>query len=309
MAIPIPKLDQVDLRLLRVFATIVDCGGFSSAQVELGIGQSTVSSHMSDLEAKLGVRLCDRGRSGFRLTETGRHVYEATQRVFRSLETFTSEVEALRGRLVGELHIGTIDNVITNIRFPLSSAIARFKRRQSAVSINIHVGTPHDIERAIVDGRLQLGLGTYTNRATGIEYFTLFRERLHLYCGRQHPVYEAAETLSDLNQLRQYEHVKRTYIPDSIHPFGELINATAQASNIEAIALLVLSGQFLGFLPAHYAERWVKSGAMRAVRPDTLIFFAEIELIARRNRARHSIVNAFIDDLIANVGEIPAAAE
>lgn len=305
----IPKLDQIDLRLLRVFATVVDCRGFSSAQVELGIGQSTISSHMADLEAKLGMRLCERGRGGFRLTENGREVYEASQRLFRSLETFTSEVEALRGRLVGELHLGTIDNIITNERFRLSDAIARFKSRESAVRINIHVGTPTDIERAVIDGRLQLGLGGYTNRASGIEYIRLFDERQNLYCARRHPLFDVAADLDDLRRLRAYEHVKRSYVPDSIHPFSEYMNATAQAANIEALALLILSGEFLGFLPTHYAERWVRTDAMRAIRPDHLHYDAQIELIVRRNRAQQSLVRVFIDDLRWVCEASPLAAE
>ena len=60
-------LHDVDLKLLRVFATIVKCGGFSAAQAALNAGQSTISEQMSHLETRLGVKLCQRGRSGFRL--------------------------------------------------------------------------------------------------------------------------------------------------------------------------------------------------------------------------------------------------
>ncbi len=305
----IPRLDQVDLRLLRVFATVVECRGFSAAQVELGVGQSTISSHMADLEAKLDIRLCERGRGGFRLTDNGREVYEAAQRLFRSLETFTSDVEAVRGRLVGELHIGTVDNLITNEDFRLSEAIARYKSRASSVRLTVHVGTPTDIERAVIDGRLQLGLGGYTNQASGIDYIKLFNDPQNLYCARSHALFEVADELSDLDRLRRFEHVKRGYVPDSDLPFGAYINATAQASNIEAIALLILSGRFIGFLPTHYARRWVAAGAMRAIRPDVLHYFAEVELIVKRNRAQHSLVDVFIDDLLFVCAGARAAAE
>ena len=62
------QLYDVDLKLLRVFETIVKCGGFSAAQAALNVGQSTISEQMTQLEARLGVKLCQRGRSGFRLT-------------------------------------------------------------------------------------------------------------------------------------------------------------------------------------------------------------------------------------------------
>ena len=61
------QLHDVDLKLLRVFATIVKCGGFSAAQAALNAGPSTISEQMSHLETRLGVKLCQRGRSGFHL--------------------------------------------------------------------------------------------------------------------------------------------------------------------------------------------------------------------------------------------------
>ncbi len=38
------QLRDLDLQLLRLFVTVVECGGFSAAQGELGIGQSTIST-------------------------------------------------------------------------------------------------------------------------------------------------------------------------------------------------------------------------------------------------------------------------
>lgn len=63
-------LSNINLRLLRVFVTMAERGGYSAAQSELNIGLSTISSHMTALEERLGVRLCGRGRGGFRLTNS-----------------------------------------------------------------------------------------------------------------------------------------------------------------------------------------------------------------------------------------------
>ena len=57
------NMSQVDIRLLNVFLTVVDCGGFTPAQIALNVSQSTLSSHMSALEARLDMRLCERGRA------------------------------------------------------------------------------------------------------------------------------------------------------------------------------------------------------------------------------------------------------
>ena len=84
------NLSESDIRLLKVFSKLVEAGGFSAAQIELNVSQSTISTHMTALEQRLGLRLCQRGRAGFRLTEKGQLIYQASQRLFASLEEFRS---------------------------------------------------------------------------------------------------------------------------------------------------------------------------------------------------------------------------
>ena len=90
------NLSESDIRLLRVFSAVVDAGGFSAAQIDLNVSQSTISTHMTALEQRLGVRLCERGRSGFRLTERGTLIYQAAQRLFSAIDEFRSDAGAAR---------------------------------------------------------------------------------------------------------------------------------------------------------------------------------------------------------------------
>ncbi|TNC71743.1 LysR family transcriptional regulator [Rubellimicrobium roseum] len=39
------RLDNIDIRLLRVFMALADAGGFAEAQVALNLSQSTLSTH------------------------------------------------------------------------------------------------------------------------------------------------------------------------------------------------------------------------------------------------------------------------
>lgn len=276
------NVSQVEVRLLRVFSTVVECGGFTPAQVAMNVSQSTISSQMATLEARLDMRLCERGRSGFRITQNGNRVYEAAQRLFRSIDSFSSEVEALRGRLTGELHIATVDSVATNPKFALSSALTKFTRRHGDVQISLHVATPAEIERAVVEGRHHIGIGGYTKQISAIEYTPLLPESQRLYCSNKHPLFDAGAGEIDESDLARYNFVKRPYVPDGHIPSAEFLNATAYAENMEAIAMLILSGGFIGFLPEHYAARWVASGEMITVLPDRMHYESELELILRK---------------------------
>ena len=67
----VARIADVDIRLLRVFLAVVESGGFSAAQTVLNVGIPTISLHMSELERRIGFRLCSRGSAGSIATASG----------------------------------------------------------------------------------------------------------------------------------------------------------------------------------------------------------------------------------------------
>ena len=106
--------EQADLKLLRIFLTIVEAGGFSAAQSDLNLSLSTISSYVTALETRLGFTLCKRGRGGFALTAEGQVVFEEAHRLFKSVAQYETKMRALRDKLSGTLTIGLTDNTITD---------------------------------------------------------------------------------------------------------------------------------------------------------------------------------------------------
>ncbi len=80
------RIADVDIRLLRVFLAVVESGGFSAAQTVLNVGIPTISLHMSELERRIGFRLCSRGSAGFQLSDRGKEVYEQTRALVATLD-------------------------------------------------------------------------------------------------------------------------------------------------------------------------------------------------------------------------------
>ncbi len=67
-----------DLKLLRIFVSVVRHQGFANAQQELNLSTSAISTYMSQLEAALGLVLCHRGRGGVSLTNKGQLFHQET---------------------------------------------------------------------------------------------------------------------------------------------------------------------------------------------------------------------------------------
>lgn len=293
----LPKLGDADIKLLRLFATIVEAGGFTAAQTQLNISQSRISGMMSELEARLGMRLCQRGRVGFRLTDKGQVVYAASRRLFAGLEEFRAEVGALRGRMVGELGIGVVDNTISNPDARLADAIGRFSARPNDVQVSIHIASPTDLEQAVLQGRMQVAIGAFHHHAAGLSYERLFMEEQTLYCGRGHPLFARAADRITLDDVAAASYADRGYMEGAKTRRPATLSASATAHHMESLALLVLSGAYIAYLPTHYAAPWVERGQMRPLMARELAYHSLFELATRKGAHRTLVLRTFLEDL------------
>ena len=292
------RLGQVDINLLHVFRAVVESGGFAAAQVVLNSTQPTISNQMAALETRLGMRLCERGRAGFRLTPQGKAVYDGALALFSAHDSFNKHVSALKGRVEGDLHIGVIDSTVTNAECPVVRALQRFNSRQVAVHLYLHVASPLDIEQRVIDGRIEVGIGCFPNRAPGLKYRKLFDERHELYCASSHPLFRRAGEAGP-DDLGEFEFVHRGYFPVNHAALPRGARITATVVTMEAVAILILTGRYLGYLPTHYAEHWTRQGLMRPVAATAAQHGAVFEVIHKRGVTLSLAAQAFLADLNA----------
>tara|TARA_Y100001960_G_scaffold15364_1_gene13926 strand:+ start:1558 stop:1914 length:357 start_codon:yes stop_codon:yes gene_type:complete len=99
---PVGQIGDYEIKQLKIFKVVADCGGFSAAETELNISRSTISIHISNLESRLNLILCRRGRAGFALTEEGVVVYEATVKLLGELEDFRNTINHLDIQVIGK---------------------------------------------------------------------------------------------------------------------------------------------------------------------------------------------------------------
>ena len=62
--------------------------------------------------------------------------------------------------------------------------------------------------------------------------------------------------------------------------------------------MLILSGNYIGFLPPHYAEAWVAPGLLRRLAPHRYRTLLGFQLITRRGTRVTRVVQALIDHLL-----------
>ena len=65
----------------RVFATVIEAGGFTAAAERLGLSRAATSKHVLQLEERLGARLLDRTTRRVSATAAGRRFYEQCRHI------------------------------------------------------------------------------------------------------------------------------------------------------------------------------------------------------------------------------------
>lgn len=278
------NLSDIDLKLLRVFCTIVECGGFTQAQSELNLSRSTVSTHMSNLETRLGFKLCNRGRAGFSLTARGQYVYDASRKMLDSVGEYHTQIAQLRERIVGEITIGVLDNLITNNDCKLNMAMRDVLNVPEDLRIILQIAPPDKIEQQLHRGQIEMAISPQSKQRKDVSQKPLFMEKQLLYCGRSHPLFDVNDKDITQELVSEQSFVRRGFVSD-LTPYSSVFKKPAHAvsQQMEGLAHFILSGLCVGFLPESYARHWVTSREMRAIKPSLFRFDVPICLSRLEN--------------------------
>lgn len=296
------QVRDADIHLLRVFVAVAECGGFAAAQDRLNVAASTISTQISNLETRLGFRLCDRGRAGFALTNQGEIVLTSTYKLLRDLGEFVSTVEATQDDLIGVIRIYMIDNILSHPEFRLSDALRILRAQHPHLQFEIRQMAPGRIDAALIKREADLAIGWFNSNMPSLQYDPLFQERHQIYCGAGHPLFDLAPDRVDPIVLEQSDWVARAYdLPQTIH-FGHPPMTTATAHYMEGVAYFLLAGTHVGYLPDHVAAQWVANGRLRPVLPDRYVHELPMSLAAREDIAGERRVHAVRQAILAAHG-------
>ncbi|SLN70249.1 HTH-type transcriptional regulator CysL [Roseovarius albus] len=263
----IRRLSDVDIRLVRIFMTVTEYGGFAASELELNIGRSTISRHVSDLETRIGLKLCHRGPSGFSLTPEGELVLAAASRLLNSIEGFQSEIDNIHAELTGTLRIGIFDQSSTNPNANVHRALKSFDELAKEVTLEIALAPPSNLESRVIDGSLDLAIVPIHQQSSQLQYLPLYEEHMALYCGTGHPLYnmDPETPLADL-MLSNHKYAGYAFNSPNMMAGQRLgIRRAARVQEEEALLLLIQSGAYLGFLATHVAEPFLLDGRLKSV--------------------------------------------
>lgn len=288
-----------DIKLLRVFKTVVESGGFSAAEVPLNLANSTICNYVADLEKRLDMRLCERGRSGFALTERGKMVYDATLELLGALEQFRQRVNVSHDRIMGDLHLGCAEHLMALQRDLLIEALKCYTKKAPDVRMRISTMMSDDVIPSVLEGRIQLGVTVLVNPIPNLESLYLFEEDMVLYCGKGHPLFDASPKNYSIESLQNYAFVEspRLQAGREVTPQMASWRKQAVAHHQEARAQLILTGHYLAYLPECLVEAWGMQGQVRPLFREQLSYRNTFYALYKLGAQKNPVVSAFLECL------------
>ena len=297
------QLGDADLRPLRVFKSVVECGGMAAAELDLNIALSTISRHVGTWRPGSGWCCAGAGAAVFALTPEGEQVYQAALGLLSATDAFRSRLHDIHRRLGGDLHIALFEKT-PRTRRPASRRRSRASSgRCPARGCIWHVGSIGTIERGVIDGQFHVGIIPEHRRSELLSYQALFDETMLLYAGQGHPWFgqrrpAGAGRICGGRPLAALGY----HSPNMELAHRHRLERSATASDQEAVATFIPVGRFRGF-PAGPLRRSLRAGRlMRAVAPEQLRYACRFLAIARQSPEPPRLTQAFHETLCAAHG-------
>ncbi|PKU24109.1 LysR family transcriptional regulator [Telmatospirillum siberiense] len=300
---------DVTFERLHTFVRVAERGNLSAVARELGVGQSTVTRHLRELEDALGVPLLSRTTRRVTLTDEGRRYYANSVQILRLVELAGDEARSTRGAPAGTIRIScTAAFGVMHV----SRMIFAFQDRYPDIEVDLGLTDEFvDLVRNGVDIALRLGPLTDSSmklRALGRSRRLLVAAPDYL-AARGAPV--VPQDLSGLEGIRMSNVAGSDVLalrgPQGEHysvPFGGRLRVD---HGLAARAALV-AGR--GIAPTHHwlVDDLLATGRLIPILPDYSLPSVPLNMLIVPERAGIARVRLLVDFLAEQIGRIPGIA-
>ena len=160
---------------LKVFQSVAKNLSFTKASQELFVSQPAITKHIQELETCYQARLFERQGNKISLTEAGKLLLEHSERILDAYKRLEYEMHLLHDDYIGELRLGASTTIAQYVLPPL---LASFIRKFPQVNLSLLNGNSREIETALQEHRIDLGLVEGIYRLPNLKYTTFLDDEL-----------------------------------------------------------------------------------------------------------------------------------
>lgn len=242
----------MEFRHLQTFQAIAQEGSFLKAAEKLQYAQSTITLHIQQLEAELGVKLFSRRGKRTELTIAGRTLRDHADQLLHRAANLQQTMTDLVAGEAGHLRIGSIEPV-ASVHLP--AILVQFCHEHPKVRLTLEVGVTQVISQRVATGLLDLAICSPPAANLGLTFELLFQDPIALLIPENHRLATVDEIsiplLADERLILTEEHcpyrniLEKALLPHGINPFSGI-----EIVSLEALKQLVKHGLGIGIMPA-----------------------------------------------------------
>lgn len=241
----------MEFRHLQTFQAIAQQGSFLKAAEKLQYAQSTITLHIQQLEAELGVKLFSRRGKRTELTIAGRTLRDHADQLLHRAANLQQTMTDLVAGEAGHLRIGSIEPV-ASVHLP--AILVQFCHEHPKVRLTLEVGITQVISQRVATGSLDLGICSPPNANQDLTFDLLFQDPISLLIPETHQLATLDEIPASLlveeRLILTEEHcpyrniLEKALLSHGINPFSGI-----EVMSLEALKQMVRYGLGIGIMP------------------------------------------------------------
>lgn len=179
---------------LKVFHTVAKRLSFTKAATDLFITQPAVTKHIKELELSFKVQLFERRGNNIKLTRQGEALLQYSEQLFSIYRKIEFELNSFSHNYKGTLKVGASSTINQYI---IPSALAEFHKKYKDVTIKLMNGNSQQIETALLNNDIDLGIVEGKSKTKGIKYTEFVKDEIVLVSNANHPLVRKSHLSAD----------------------------------------------------------------------------------------------------------------
>ncbi len=164
----------MDIREMRYFTAVAECGTVTAAARQLNISQPPLSAQIRLLEGELGCELFIRSARKMELTETGKILYMRARGILDLCQSVEKEITDLNGTASGTLRIGAASSIVCSSLF--TEIIKTFADTHRGIRYEITENNTFQLIDSLKTHQIELAFVRTPFKEAGLETISLISE-------------------------------------------------------------------------------------------------------------------------------------
>jgi DNA-binding transcriptional LysR family regulator len=275
-------------RWLAAFHAVARSGGFTSAAKLLNIGQPTVSTHVSALEAQFGVELFHRRGRRVELTAIGRELLTITEGLFGHEQEAIDLLRAAQARETGALRIGSVR--------PLDAMeiCSRVLAQYPNLRLTVRLVSAPDVLNGLLN--FDFDAGVVGDKTDDPRFFSAFykRYRINIIAHVNHPL--ARRRSIRIRDLKGERVVQRTggAFDRALKQAGVTLEPILETTSLEGVVAAVMQNIGVGAISDSGLAGIKGHANLKVIPVSDLAMFTDAHVVCLSERRSRPLIASFL---------------